>query len=335
MASITKRGDSYRVRLMVNGVVETGTFSTKSKAQAWAAEMETQLRKAKETGISRGKTVQKLFDRYADEVSIHKAGERWESLRLTKIAKDKIDGVALGDMALEKLSPEIFGKWRDQRMKMDKVKGSTVQREFKLLSNVFNVGKDEWRWIAENPISKVRRPKGGKDRDRLISDDEIRRISLALGFNEKTVTTKNGIVAIAFLFAIETGMRSGEILGLTGEDIKGRVAHLNKTKNGDERDVALSERAIELLGFLPVRENQETSDRLFDVSDDSRDTLFRNAVKKCKIKELTFHDTRHEAITRLAKKVPILALARMVGHRNINQLQTYYNERAEDIAKLL
>jgi hypothetical protein len=38
------------------------------------------------------------------------------------------------------------------------------------------MGKNEWRWIAENPISSVRRPKGGKARDRLISNDEINRI---------------------------------------------------------------------------------------------------------------------------------------------------------------
>lgn len=47
---------------------------------------------------------------------------------------------------------------------------------------------------------------------------------------------------------------------------------------------------------------------------------------------LTFHDTRHEAITRLAKKLHVLDLARMVGHSDIRQLHTYYNETAADIA---
>jgi integrase len=215
------------------------------------------------------------------------------------------------------------------------VQGTIVQREFKLLSHVFNMGKNEWRWIAENPISSVRRPKGGKARDRLITADEINRITLALGFNEAPVTTKKGIVAIAFLFAIETGMRSGEILSLTCDEIKGNVARLDKTKNGDERDVALSQRALKLLEYLPAPENPGPDYALFNVSDDSRDTLYRKAVIKCGVKNLTFHDTRHEAITMLAKKLPVLALARMVGHRNINELRTYYNETAEEIAKLL
>jgi integrase len=50
---------------------------------------------------------------------------------------------------------------------------------------------------------------------------------------------------------------------------------------------------------------------------------------------LTFHDTRHEAITRLAAKLNVLDLARMVGHRDIKQLQVYYNAPAEEIAMRL
>lgn len=43
----------------------------------------------------------------------------------------------------------------------------------------------------------------------------------------------------------------------------------------------------------------------------------------------------HDAITRLAQKLNVLQLARMVGHRDIRSLQTYYNETAESMARLL
>ena len=39
-----------------------------------------------------------------------------------------------------------------------------------------------------------------------------------------------------------------------------------------------------------------------------------------------------DAITRLSKKLDVLTLARVVGHKRIQQLMTYYNESAEDIA---
>ena len=53
------------------------------------------------------------------------------------------------------------------------------------------------------------------------------------------------------------------------------------------------------------------------------------------IEDGTFHDTRHLVITRLAKKLNVLDLARMVGHRDLRQLQIYYNESAEDMARRL
>ncbi|WP_058048192.1 tyrosine-type recombinase/integrase [Janthinobacterium sp. Ant5-2-1] len=71
------------------------------------------------------------------------------------------------------------------------------------------------------------------------------------------------------------------------------------------------------------------------MTDESRDSLFRKAVTRAGIEGLIFHDARHEAITRLAKKLNILELARMVGHKDIRQLQVYYNETAAEIAKKL
>lgn len=141
-------------------------------------------------------------------------------------------------------------------------------------------------------------------------------------------------VAVCFLFAIETAMRSGEILGLTSRtvDIDRRVAHLPLTKNGGARDVPLSSRAVALLKMLPAVDEGKP---LFALPAASRDALFRKAKEKAGIADLTFHDTRHEAITRLSKKLDVLALARMTGHTNLSELRTYYNESAEELAKRL
>lgn len=58
-------------------------------------------------------------------------------------------------------------------------------------------------------------------------------------------------------------------------------------------------------------------------------------VARALIDDLHFHDTRHEGITRLSRRLPILALARAVGHRDLRMLQIYYNESGEDLAKML
>jgi integrase len=138
--------------------------------------------------------------------------------------------------------------------------------------------------------------------------------------------TKQQRVAVAFLFAIETAMRAGEICSLQAGDVNGRVARLKMTKNGLPRSVPLSLRAVELWQMVPDG---------FGITTETLDVLFRKARAKTGIEGLTFHDSRHEAITRLAAKLNVLDLARMVGHRDIKQLQTYYNATAEDIAEKL
>ena len=62
------------------------------------------------------------------------------------------------------------------------------------------------------------------------------------------------------------------------------------------------------------------------------DANFRKYRERAGVEGITFHDTRHLAITRLSKRLDVLALARMTGHRDLKQLQRYYNESAEELA---
>jgi integrase len=332
MASFKKVGGSWRVQVAIKGVRESGSFSTKAEAVSWAGEREAQIRKDAELGIIGKKTCKEVFDRYGKEVSIRKKNPRWEQTRLATLGEEIIGGIKFDDLLITQVTPDMLGQWRDKRMNIDKVSGSTVNRDFSLLSHVFTVARREWKWVAASPTTDVLRPQNSPARDRLISEDEIERIALASGFDECMVKQKKQRVGVAFLFAIETAMRAGEICGLQRGDINGSVATLNKTKNGTKRDVPLSARAIELLNFLPEPVPGES---LFGVTAASLDALYRKIKEAAMIEGLTFHDTRHEAITRLARKLNVLELARMVGHRDLKMLQIYYNESASEIAKKL
>jgi integrase len=330
MASIVKSPGGWRVQISIKGKRESATFTTKAQAQAWAAMRETDLRSERTAGIVVGKTCSNAFERYEKEVSRTKRGSKWEAQRLATIADMTVDGVRIGDIKLSELTSDFLGKWRDSRLKT--VVGSTINRDLNLLSHVFSTATREWKWMAASPTTNVRRPSNPSPRDRLISLDEIDRITFSLGFDGSRVETKSQAVAVAFLFAIETAMRAGEICGLMPEDIVGRVANLPITKNGTKRDVPLSTRALELLDVLPKVKKGEP---LFGLNSVSLDGLFRKARDKSMIEKLTFHDTRHEAITRLAKKLNVLELARMVGHRDLRMLQIYYNETAAQLAERL
>jgi integrase len=111
---------------------------------------------------------------------------------------------------------------------------------------------------------------------------------------------------------------------------------LSKTKNYDERFVPLSTRAVEL--FAKVRGRDET--KVFTFSSATLDTLFRKARSKVEkempaISSLHFHDTRHEACTRLSRKLAVLELARVIGHRDLKSLLIYYNPTPEELAAKL
>ena len=60
--------------------------------------------------------------------------------------------------------------------------------------------------------------------------------------------------------------------------------------------------------------------------------MFRKVRDDVAIVGLTFHDTRHEAITRLARKVDVLDLARITGHKDPRSLMVYYNATASEMA---
>ena len=74
---------------------------------------------------------------------------------------------------------------------------------------------------------------------------------------------------------------------------------------------------------------------LFGLTPAILEASWRKARDKAGAVDLHFHDSRHTAITRLAKRLTVLELARMIGHRDLRQLMVYYNETAESLAEKL
>ena len=106
---------------------------------------------------------------------------------------------------------------------------------------------------------------------------------------------------------------------------------LPETKNGDQRDVPLSAKAVDLISKLKGLDKTQ----VFTVTSASLDALFRKARDKCEIENLHFHDSRANAITILSQKLEVLDLARMIGHRDIRNLLVYYRKSATLIADKL
>ena len=323
MASFRKRGEKWEAFVSKSGNRQSKTFPTKTAAQAWAAQVETEIATGKAGSIP-NKTFADLLTRYAEEVSPTKRGERWERLRIGLTLRDVVAKAHLRDFDARDVAA-----WRDRRL--TQVSAASVQREWNLLSNACSVAVKEWKWLTANPFHEVRRPPPTESRDRLATDEEIDRLLFALGCSRDAAPeTASARIGAAMLFAIETAMRAGEISGLTWGSVKldKRYCRIEGGKtSAARRDVPLSAEAIRILGQMP-----KDADTVFNVSTAQIDALFRKAKAKALVEDLHFHDFRHLAITRLAHKLDVLALARMVGHRDLRMLQVYYNMSAADMA---
>jgi integrase len=324
MASISRRGDNWRVIVTKNGQRKSATFSTKSEAAMWGAKIEVEIENSS-NGKMPDKTFADLLNRYADEVSVKKRGARWERLRIGIFCN-----MDIGKVALDKFDEVHVYKWREQRLAQ--VSESSVNREWCILSNACNVALREWKWLKTNPFMIVKKPTAAPARTRRISDDEIERLLYALGYErDSQLKTKAARTGAALLFAIETAMRAGEIVGMTWNDVKDRYVHLPMTKNGHPRNVPLSSEARRILEQLP-----KDTESCFNISSQVLDASFRRAKDKALISDLHFHDSRREALSRLAKKFTPMELAKVSGHRDLRiLLNTYYAPTADDLADKL
>lgn len=324
MATYRKTGKRWRAEVSKGGVRTSKVLKTKAEALAWAEQTEAAI----DAGRNPQRVRQQFRDiliRYRDTMSPDKKGARWEELRINAFLRDEMASVPLGV-----LDADHIAAWRDRRVK--EVSGSTVVREMHLLSAICSTARKEWRLLDHNPCSDVKRPKENPPRTRLPTLNEIGAIVHCLGYEARLRPTKTiQRVACAYLFALESGLRAGELAGLEWGDVHDRHVHVVPRKTDYARDVPLSAEACRILQQLhPVTGDLE---RVFNLNEASIDALFRKARNQACVEGLTFHDSRAYALTQLAKKVDPLVLAKISGHRDLKKvLNVYYRPSVDELA---
>ncbi len=245
-------------------------------------------------------------------------------------------------------------KLRDEWLKI--YAPATVLRRLALLSHVFNVSRKEWGMESLlNPVEAIRKPQPKNSRTRRLEALPV--VSEKTGVTsgkeianeiEHIIAATHSLVLPAIiLLALETAMRRSEIAELRWRfiDLDRRVAHLPDTKNGNARDVPLSTKAITILSSLKEH-SKPAADKVFDMRADAITRAFDRAVKRAReryektnslcdesfLKDLRFHDLRHEATSRLAEIFPMHELTKITGHKDPRMLMRYYHPKAEDLA---
>lgn len=332
MASIVSHRDGYRAQVYVKGQRDSATFRTKREAAAWASARETELRESAAKPAGDKHTLADALGRYREEVSPHKRGCRWEEVRIDKFLRDP--DLPTGEK-IGRITPAMMGQWRDKAL--ERVGPSTVIREFALLSSVFEVARREWGWVQENPIKDVRKPRQPDHRFVTISRQQIRSMLTVMQYRPGPCRSVTNAVALAFMLALRTGMRAGEICGLTWDDVfedycdlTGKAPGARKTEHA-VRSVPLTPKSKRIIEMMRGFDNK----LVFGLTTASLDAMFRKYRKRAGLEGFTFHDTRHTSATWLARKLHVLDLCRIFGWGNPAMAMIYYNATASDIARLL
>lgn len=336
MAYIRKAKTGYRAEIERLGVRKSQVFATKAAATAWAAVEEGKILSGK-GGNFPSHTLKDAFDRYECEVSKKKRGHHAESLRFTAWLRDF---PLLCGKVMHQITPDDIGAWRDERLKS--VSASSVVRESAQLRNVWTVAANEWGWCGESPWKKVKLPAKAHARTRKTSWREVKMLVRHMGYvTGKAPTTPQMAIAWAYMVAQHTALRAGEVRSLSRStvDLERRVITLHSHKTLERegvRFVPFTRKAARLLRVLDADAKVQGRDTYFTMSAQSLDVLFRKVKDRLLLENLHFHDSRADALTRLSRRLDVMQLSKISGHRDLNQLlSAYYRVTAADIAKLI
>jgi len=330
MATIRKRGE-YQWQAIVKRKghpIQRRTFTYRKDAEAWAREVEAEIERGtwRDRTEAERTTIAEALDRYLAEVAVHKKGSGYHN---NKCQANVIKRHRIAHLSLARLGTHDVAQYRDDRLKV--VKPNTVRLELALLSHLYTVAQQEWGMpYLTNPAKIIKKPSVSRSaRDRRLAPGEEEQLLQAC--REHHSEAFADLVA----FALETGMRRGEIAQLRHGDIQGKVAVLLDTKNGERRDVPLSSRARAILARrAKVRSLKD--DRVFCLEDATISRTFRKVCDKAGIEDLKFHDLRHEATSRLFEKgLNPMQVAAITGHKTLQMLKRYTHLRAEDLAEML
>lgn len=326
MASITQRNGSYRVRISRKGQSAiTKSFKSEFEAHKWIRQIEVQLElgiyqeTSKKRHIQLDITAPEAIERYISSHVIHKLNQRTESGILRLIAK------RWEDRKLASITKQDVLLLKEDLLKQGRA-ASTINHYLNAISQLHQVAMNEWDMNLTNPINGIKRMSEPQGRmKRLMPEAEKNLLTYS---NESSFSPLSSIIIIA----IETGMRSGEILSMKWEDVDllNRRVLLRRTKNGESRVIPLTYRAKEVLEQLQTNKNNEL---VFPYCRWRVRKHFVKAVGKAKVNhigaqnpfiDLRFHDLRHEALSRLSDfGLNVIELSTISGHKTLGMLKRY------------
>jgi excisionase family DNA binding protein len=318
-----------RIRWYLDYRDELGTRIQRVAANAQTAEeaglaLQTEVRKVFDRTQGIKETMRIVFSDFAKLYIDNYAKSNKRSWRCDDYCIDAHLKPYFGKKDLGAITPLDVEAYRAQRLEAG-IKKSTSNRELALLKRMFHLASD-WGYAAENPVAKVKlfSEKDNLKERVLTADEETRLLAHCLPHLRPIV-----------VFALNTGMRRGEILGLRWDQIDsaGKIVRVTRTKGGRDRIVPLNEAAA---AVIKAQRLKATGSYVFPSPKGKAfmrtvDHSFWRACRLAKIVGLRFHDLRHTFATRLIRQgVDIVTVQALLGHYAVTMTQRYTHTGADE-----
>jgi len=309
MSTIRKRGKKYQVQIRLEGQKKTKTFNHLKLAKKWSIYYENKILLGNHLQtLNKNLSLRDLINKYLKEITPLKKGKDREQQRLSRLLKED-----LVNHKVYKLNTKDFIEFKNIRIKDG---NRTCRYDLALLHHIYNTAIKQWCYpITHNPLSNIPKPKCNPPRERRLKPGEYERLKIA------SSETKVWYLWPIIDFAIETGMRRSEILNMKWEHLglDNKRVLLPMTKNGSSRWVPLSEKAIKILKNVP-----SSTEHVFPITDVALRQSWERLRNRANLIDFTFHDLRHEAISRMFEKgLNVPEVASISGHKTASQLFRY------------
>ncbi len=249
----------------------------------------------------------------------------WARTNRPKTARDRVSlsktiKAYISDRKLDELAPFHVEAFKSRRTKGGTAP-ATVNRAVAMLKHFYGCAH-QWGWVAKRQVDAIREVKLLREppgRVRWLTDDEM--VSLFASLPEAL----QPIVKATLL----SGMRRAEVVALHKDaiDLAKRQITLRKTKNNKVRHLHVNDALVPVLEAAMARSATPfvfvgKQGRPYTL--DGFSGMYRRAVKKAGIENLTFHDLRHDFASRVRRGGAGLdVIARLLGHSSLDMALRY------------
>jgi integrase len=245
--------------------------------------------------------------------------------------------VDLLEKPLPDLNPWLIEKHRKRR-KDEGAAETTINRDLATLKAALNRAVD-WGLISENPIKPVKQIK--TDRTgviRFLSPDEEGRLMAVLD-------KRHDHLRPMVLVSLHTGLRWGELVGLTWDDVdmtqKRLTVRGSGAKSKQTRHIPLNKIALEALAEW--RQGKAKAGLVFPGKVGVMDNVnkaWSRALAEAEITDFRWHDLRHSFASKLVMAgVDLNTVRELMGHSDIKMTLRYAHlapeHKAAAVAKLV